>query len=266
LQFKDPTTGEMRAGFVPQFFPGQTYVGPSGFTEQAIQSAAERAQAGSPLVSQAQQTVQQLAAGQSPLAATASGSMLGYNPFLQGTFASLARPLEQQFQQQIGNVTSQASRAGRYGSSAMGQMQAGAAESLAANLAGLGERLGYQTYSLERQLQAQAQQAQTDAMLKAAQLAPGLAEQDYADAQRLLQAGQLKESYSRQELQDLINRFNFEQEAPFRALQQFSAFLSGFPAGGQQGTPSYTNPAASLLGGAALVSAFNQPSPSDTTA
>ncbi len=258
-------TGQIPGAFVPQFYPGQTFVGPSDYTTQAIESAAERAQAGSPLVSQAQQTVQQLAAGQSPLADTASGSMLGYNPFLQGTFASLARPLEQQFQQQIGNVTSQASRAGRYGSSAMGQMQAGAAESLAANLAGLGERLGYQTYSLERQLQAQAQQAQTDAMLKAAQLAPGLAEQDYADAQKLLQAGQLKESYSRQELLDLINRFNFEQESPYRALQQFSAFLSGFPAGGQQGTPSYTNPAASLLGGAALVSAFNQPQPGQTS-
>lgn len=266
LQFKDPTTGEMRAGFVPQFFPGQTYVGPSGFTEQAIQSAAERAQAGSPLVSQAQQTVQQLAAGQSPLAETASGAMLGYNPFLQGTFASLARPLEQQFQQQIGNITSQASRAGRYGSAAMGQLQSGAAESLASGLSGLGERLGFQTYGLERQLQTQAQQAQQAAMLQAAQLAPALAEQDYLGAQRLMQAGQLQEQYQRQALQDAINRYNFQQEAPFRALQQFSSFLSGFPAGAQQAAPSYTNPAASLLGGAALVSAFNQPSPTNNPA
>ena len=171
--------------------------------------------------------------------------------------SSLARPFEQQFQSQIGNIASQASRAGRYGSAAMGQMQAGAAEALASNLAGLGERLGYQTYGLERQLQTQAQQAQQNAMLQAAQLAPALAEQDYAGAQKLLQAGQLQEQYQRQVLQDAINRYNFQQEAPYRALQQFSSFLSGFPAGQQQVAPSYTNPAASLLGGAALVSASN---------
>jgi hypothetical protein len=76
----------------------------------------------------------------------------------------------------------------------------------------------------------------------------------------------LQEQYHRQALQDAINRYNFQQEAPFRALQQYSAFLGGFPAGAQQAAPSYTNPAASLLGGAALVSAFNQPSPSNTTA
>ena len=252
-------TGQIPGAYVPQFYQGPTYVGPSGFTEQAIQSAAQTAQQQSPLVQQAQQAAQQLAAGQSPLSATASGQMLGANPFLQGTFQSMARPFEQQFQQQIGNIASQASRAGRYGSAAMGQMQAGAAESLASNLAGLGERLGYQTYGLERQLQTQAQQAQQNAMLQAAQLAPALAEQDYAGAQKLLQAGQLQEQYQRQVLQDAINRYNFQQEAPYRALSQYSAFLSGFPQGSQQAAPSYTNPAASLLGGAALVSAFNQP-------
>lgn len=260
LQFRDPTTGQMTSGYVPQFFPGQTYVGPTDYTSQAIQSAANLAQAGtSPLVQQAQQSVQQLAAGQGPLAGVASGQMLGYNPYLQGTLASVARPIEQQFQSQIANIASQASRAGRYGSGAMGALQGAAAESLASNLAGLGERLGFQSYGLERQLQGQAQAQQQAGMLQAAQLAPALAEQDYASAQRLLQAGQMQERYAQQALQDQINRYNFEQQAPFRALQQYSSFLSGFPAGAQQAAPSYTNPAASLLGGAALVSAFGQP-------
>ena len=333
LQYRDPATGEMRAGYVPQYFPGQTFVGPSQYTQQGIQSAAERAQAGSPLVGQAQQAVGGLTGFQSPGAGmfqnvygaaqpqaagmyqdiygragqvsadqTAGGAYLGMNPFLQGTFAAAARPIEQRFQSQIQDIASQASRAGRFGSSAMGQLQAGAAESLASNLSGLGERLAYQGYQTERQLQEQAlarqQQAaqqqlatqlsaagglgQTQAQmlaaqlqaaqgltgaaqgaagvqLQASQLAPALAEQDYAGAQRMLQLGQLQERYGMQELQDAINRYNFQQQAPYRALQQFSSFLSGFPAGHQQVTPSYTNPAASLLGGAALVSAFNQP-------
>jgi hypothetical protein len=331
-------TGQIPGAFVPQFFPGQTYVGPSGFTEQAIQSAAERAQAGSPLVQQAQQAAQSLtgfqspgagmfqnvygAAGYNPAAAmygdiyggagfnpaaagtqaTAGGAYLGANPFLQGAFQSLARPITEQFQQQVQQNLSAASRAGRLGSGAFAGLQEGAAGRLAEGLAGLGERLGFQGYQMERQLQEQAlarqQQAaqqqlatqlsaagglgQTQAQmlsaqlqaaqglagaaqgaagvqLQASQLAPALAEQDYAGAQKLLQAGQLQEQYQRQVLQDAINRYNFQQEAPYRALSQYSAFLSGFPQGAQQAAPSYTNPAASLLGGAALVSAFNQP-------
>jgi len=74
-----------------------------------------------------------------------------------------------------------------------------------------------------------------------------------------LQAGQLGEQYQQQELQDAINRFNFQQQAPFQALQQYLSYLGGVPAGSQQVAPEYTNPAATLLGGAALVSAFNQP-------
>jgi hypothetical protein len=86
-----------------------------------------------------------------------------------------------------------------------------------------------------------------------------MAAQDYADIQRLLQVGQMGEQYQQQELQDQLNRFNFQQQAPFRALQQYLSFIGGVPAGQQQVTPEYTNPAATALGGAALVSAFNQP-------
>lgn len=334
LQYRDPATGEMRAGYVPQYFPGQTFVGPSQYTQQAMQLAAQRAQAGSPLVGQAQQAVGAATGFQAPSAgmfgniygqagqgqaaglyqdiygragqvgadATAGGAYLGMNPFLQGAFESAARPITSQFQQQIQNIQSQASRAGRFGSAAQGQLQAGAAESLAANLSGLGERLGFAGYQQERQLQEAAlnrqQQAQQQALasqlaaagglgqtqaqqlatqlqaaqgltgaeqgaaglrLSAAQLAPGLAAQDFADAQRLLQVGQMGEQYQQQEVQDAINRFNFQQQAPFRALQQYLSFIGGVPAGSQQIAPEYTNPAATALGGAALISAFNRP-------
>jgi hypothetical protein len=108
-------------------------------------------------------------------------------------------------------------------------------------------------------LQEQALGRQQQGMLQAAQLAPTLANQDYLAAQRLFGVGQLGEQYQQQALQDQINRFNYQQQAPFRALQQYLSFIGGVPAGQQQITPEYTNPAATALGGAALVSAFNQP-------
>jgi hypothetical protein len=104
-----------------------------------------------------------------------------------------------------------------------------------------------------------AEQGAANVRLAASQLAPGMAAQDYADIQRLLQVGQMGEQYQQQELQDQLNRFNFQQQAPFRALQQYLSFIGGVPAGQQQVAPEYTNPAATALGGAALVSAFNQP-------
>lgn len=201
---------------MPAYFPGQTYAGPSDYTNQAIGMAAQRAQAGSPLVSAAQQATQAAIGYQAPTAAfgdiygraqmqpgagmygdiygraqqgaapglytdiygraqavptagmfsdiygragqvspdaTAAGKYLGMNPFLQGTFEAAARPITQEFQKAVSDIQSAASKAGRYGSGAQAQLETGAAEALASNLAGLGERLGYQGYLAERGLQ-----------------------------------------------------------------------------------------------------------------
>jgi hypothetical protein len=180
---------------------------------------------GSPLVSAAQQATQQATGYQAPIQAfesvygrafnspamqaytdvygragqvapdaTAAGAYLGYNPFLQGTFQAAARPIGMEFQKNLANIESQASRAGRYGSGAMAQMQTGAAEALAQNLAGLGERLGYQGYQEERRLQEQALNrqvtAQQNALLAQLQAAQGLGTTQYQQLQSQIQAAQ----------------------------------------------------------------------------
>lgn len=226
---------------MPAYFPGQTYAGPSDYTNQAIGMAAQRAQAGSPLVSAAQQATQAATGYQAPTAAfgdiygraqmqpgagmygdiygraqqgaapglytdiygraqavptagmftdiygragqvspdvTAAGGYLGMNPFLQGTFQAAARPITQEFQKAVSGIQSAASKAGRYGSGAQAQLETGAAEALASNLAGLGERLGYQGYQAERALQEAAigreQQARQQAINQQIAAASGL--------------------------------------------------------------------------------------------
>jgi hypothetical protein len=308
-----------------EYFPGQTYVSPSQYSTQAIEMAASRALEGSPLVSAAQQATQQATGYQAPTGAfqsiygramgspamgaygdiysragqvapdaTAAGAYLGYNPFLQGTFQAAARPIGMEFQRNLAGIESQASKAGRYGSGAMAQLQTGAAEALAQNLAGLGERLGFQGYQAERgfqeaalnrqqqaqqqalqaqlqaaggmgatqaqQLQAQLQAAQgitgaeqgaAQTRLQAAGMAPGLAEQDYAQAQRLLQAGQAQEAYQEQALGADIARFNFLQQAPYSQLQSYLGAVYGAPMGTITTAPTYRSPLAQGLGGAA---------------
>lgn len=297
----------------PQYYGGQTFVGPSQYTTEAMQAAAERARAGSPLIGQAQQAVGQLTqyraptqmlsdiygraqtspaagiyqqvagmqapelsqyqsvferAGQAPAGglyqdiysragavspdATAGGAYLGYNPFLQGTFAAAARPITQEFQRQISGIQSQASRAGRYGSGAQAQMQTGAAEALAQNLAGLGERLGFQGYQAERQLQEAAisrqQQAQQQAIAQqlaaaggvqagtqqaiAQQLAAlgGSAAQRAQQAQQLLGAASGLTSAQAQQLQSQLQAASGVSAAEQAAAQQRLAASQAAPA------------------------------------
>lgn len=173
----------------PQYFPGQTFVSPSETTLTGLQALEQRATAGSPLMGAARGAVLSATQGQqSPAAqmyadiygragynptsefysgllggtvnpamagaqATASGQYLSGNPFFQGAFAPAAQAATQQFQSALGNIASQASRAGRYGSGAMERLQGQASNQLAQQLANTAGQLAYQNYGTERALQ-----------------------------------------------------------------------------------------------------------------
>jgi hypothetical protein len=202
----------------PTFFPGQTYVSPSQATQSALQMAQERAMAGSPLVRSAQ--AEQLA--------TIQGR--GVNPFLEGALAGVNRQAREQFTEGVQGLQSKASSMGRYGSAALGEQEARAQDVFARALAEQGGQLAYGSAEAERARQ-----------MQAAQMAPQMAATDYADIQKLLTTGQAQEQYSSAELQDAINRFNFEQNLPQMKLSQFANLFSSVPQGQttvQQATPS----------------------------
>lgn len=278
----------------PQFYPGQTYVGPSQLTQQGMQMAQQRALSGSPLVQGAQQTVGALQTATNPALGaygdiygragynpamgmtgqTASGAYLGGNPFFQGAFQPAARAAQDVFEQNIQNISSQASQAGRYGSGAMGQLQDRASGQFAQALTDVAGQLAYQNYGQERGLQEaaiqnlgglanQALQTQLAAagglgqtaasdyarQLQAAAMSPEMAAQDYADIQRLVDLGQMQEGYQEMALADAMNRFNFQQAAPFTNLQSYLSAAFGAPMGTQTSQPIYRNQLGSALGG-----------------
>jgi hypothetical protein len=192
----------------PQYYPGQTYVAPSQTTQSGLQALEQRAMQGSPLVGQAQQQISN----------TIGGNYLSGNPFFQGAFAPAAQAATQQFQTAIGDIGSAASKAGRYGSGAMGTLQDPASGQLAQQLSNTAGQLAYQNYADERGRQ----QAATMA-------APGFAQADYQDIQNLLAAGQAREGYTGQQLQSDIARFNFQQQAPQQNLATFLSSVYGNP-------------------------------------
>lgn len=217
-------------GTRPEYYPGQTYVGPSGYTTEAMGLAAERARAGSPLT--------QAAMGQQR--ATIGGQYLGGNPFFQGAFQTAARPVEQTYMDAIQRARSQASSAGRFGSGALGQIEGRAEGALATGLSDIAGKLAYQNYADERARQE-----------TAARAAPAMAEAQFGDIQRLANVGAMGEEYQQRQLASDIARFNFGQMAPFQALQGYLGSVYGAPHGMMATQPVYGNPLLGALGGAA---------------
>jgi len=122
------------------------------------------------------------------------------------------------FKPVIDSVQSQFSKAGRYGSGANQQ-------ALAAALA--------------------------PAALQAQQAAIGQAPQmQNLDLQQLGQVGAAREGQAQAELEDAVNRFNFEQNRDAQKLQQYLSLVGGGTVGSNQIQPVFRNQAASGLGGA----------------
>jgi hypothetical protein len=213
----------------PQYYQGQTYVGPSEATQTGIQALQARAQAGSPLTG----------AAQNQLYGTIQGDYLGGNPFFSGAFQPAAQAATNAFNTAIGNVTSAASKAGRYGSGAMQNLQGAAAGELAQKLTGTAGQLAYQNYADERARQQQATFG-----------APAMAEADYADINRQLAAGQLGEGYQQQALQADMAKYNYQQQLPQTQLTNYLSNIGLVPKAqtttSQQ--PYFTNPTATALG------------------
>jgi len=202
----------------PQFFPGQTYVSPSEQTQQALQMAQERAMAGSPLTG----------AAQAETLATIQGR--GVNPFLAGALEQTNRLAGEDYLRNMQKLQSGASSMGRYGSAAQNQLTGQAQDVYARALTEQGGQLAYQSAEAERARQ-----------MAAVGAAPQMAQADYADIQRLLSVGGAKEAQGAAELQDAMNRFNFQQNLPQMKLSQYANLYSTAPQGStttQTATPT----------------------------
>lgn len=293
----------------PQYFQGQNWVDPSAATQQALQLAQSRAISGSPLLASAQDSIANMTGSVNPavsgyqsisgtyrdpsssfyqgvmngsqqngamdyLKRTANGDYLNGNQFFDGAFKHATQSAQNQFTDSVNSALSSASAAGRYGSSALGNVLDRANQTYARSLNDTAGSLAYQNYAAERGMQeaaignmgnlyqqdtanrmagasaltqgannayanqlatlqgmAGAYGQQMQAQLGAAQLAPTLANADYADYEKLLQTGQIAEGYDQSKLAGQMDRWNYETQAPYQQQSWFGNFLSGLPQG-----------------------------------
>jgi hypothetical protein len=195
----------------PEYYPGQTYVGPSAQTQTALQAAQNRAMAGNPLVPAAQQ--QQLSSIQGDYLSAG-------NPYFTQALAGPTQQATQAYNDAIRQAQGSASMAGRYGSGVSADIQNRAANTLATTLANKYGDLAYQNYAGERGMQN-----------AAVMNAPALAQADYADIAQLGNVGKTAEDYQKTALQADIDKFNFEQNKPYEKLSAYLKSVYGAPVG-----------------------------------
>lgn len=191
----------------PQYYPESTVAPFSPVQEQAMAGIQDRAMSGSPVNQAAQQQI----------TGTLSGDYLNSNPYLDATYNKAAGAVR-------GSMDSQFSRGGRYGS---GIHQGAMGESLS----GLANNIYGDNYQAERGRQ-----------MQAIPYANQIANQDYADYGKLMDVGNVVQGQGQRVLDDNVNRFNYEQNAPYQNLGNYGSMIQGnYGENSSTTSPMYSN-------------------------
>lgn len=192
-----------------QYYPGSTVVPFSGQSQDALAAMEQRARSGSGLMN----------AGRDTMTSTARGDFLNpeSNPYLKSTYDAAARPMVENYRAAVApGVDAGATAAGRYGSGAWNNEHARKEDGLARGLGDLSTSIYGGNYQAERGRQ-----------MQAAGMAPEYAQADYGDAQMLGQVGAQREAQAGRELQDEVNRWDFDQNEEASRLGNYAATVQG---------------------------------------
>jgi len=249
-----------------QYYPGNTVVPFAPQTEAALAGTEARATGGSPVNQAAQgyatrtlsnDPTSQFGAASNPFAANTWQSGKG-NPYLDQTFNRAADSVQNR-------LSSQFAGAGR-NLDASRPAQAQEMNDLATNVYGgafdaernrqmaayqQSNAIGAQGYENERARMASDLTSQRAQQLGVAGLAPQLANQDYVDLQALQGVGSQVEGLAGNYMEDAAARWDYQQNAPGMALDQYIARLNSYPGSSMSSmTPTYRNRTAGAVGGA----------------
>ena len=172
-------------------YTGQTVAQLNPYQVQGYNAQASRAMQGSPVTDAASAELQK----------TLQGGYLNSNPYLSGMIDNASQDV-------LRNMTNLDARSGSFGNS-------GIQDTTNRNLAEVAMNFRGNDYSNER-----------NRMMGAIGQAPGIANQDYVDAQQLQAAGQGFQQNNQANLTDQYNRFAEARAYPTQALQTMGSALN----------------------------------------
>lgn len=253
----------------PQYFPGQTVVPYSDTTNEALDLTRQRALNGSQVGNAAQSyvtntlnstPVSYYGAFQDPTGKESQQFNGQTNPYLDATFNRAADQVQNRLQSSFAgagrNIGAARAPAALELNDLANQVYGGAYDQdRNRQLSELQQLRGIRSNDFQGAAGRIADDISQQRALQfsTAQLAPQLANMDYADLAALEGVGGRQEDLQRQYLDADIDRFNFQQQAPQINLDNYLARITGsFPGGTQTSiTPNTRNRAGGALGGAA---------------
>lgn len=209
--------------------PG-TYAAPNPYLQQGWQATANRAMQGSPTMGAANTQLQN----------TINGGFLNSNPYLGESIANAQGDLTQAWNQvQRPQFDKAMQRSGSFGNTGIAQTAGYAADTLQKNLGRVASDMRGNAYNQERGY-----------MQQALSMAPQFANQDYADANALLNVGNQAQQFTQAAQNQNQNWFQEAQQFP----QQQLGLLGGALGLNQGSTQTQTQPDPSktsqIIGGA----------------
>ena len=191
----------------PGYFPDDTFVPFSNESRDALDKHILRAMDGSPIN----------VANSEHANAVLSGDYLNDNQYLDGMYDHAAGAVTRNYNNvRNPSIDSSFENSGRYGSDLWRSMRADSNDDLQRNLTGMASDIYGGNYARERQN-----------MMNMSQIAPGIADHEYADADRLFAAGGALEGKSLEELDSDINRWNFDQNIEDQKLSNYAGLIDG---------------------------------------
>jgi len=194
----------------PSYYGEQTYLDPNSMQQGAISNMSAQARVGSPVLQNATNLGNQMI----------QGDFLQNNPNFDAVMNTAGRKATDLYNTATNNTFSDVSQAGRYGSNAHANLQAGNAGKLAQSLSDTAGQYAYQNYSAERANQNQAMNN-----------AQNLASNNYYNANQLMNAGNLQAGFDQTALNADIARHDYGQNAQQQHLSNYTNAVWGAPGG-----------------------------------
>ena len=199
----------------PDYYGGQTYLDPNYQQQQAINMMTNNSTVNDPMLQNATNLNNQMI----------QGDFLQNNPNFDAVMNTAGRKATDLYNTATNNTFSDVSQAGRYGSNAHANLQAGNAGKLAQSLADTAGQYAYQNYSAERANQNQAMQN-----------AGQIANYQNIGAQNLMNAGNAQAGFNQTALDADIARHDYGQNAQSQHLANYTNAVWGAPSAGSSTT------------------------------
>jgi hypothetical protein len=202
----------------PEYYSGNTYLGPNQAQQDAMAMMTNQANAGSNVLTNSSALANQ----------TLSGDFLNAgNPYLAQATQAGADVATDQYNKAMQNTNSQASLSGRYGSNAHANLASDNSQNLANALTNQAGTMAYNNYNAERQNQ-----------MNVMNNAQNIAGNDYYGANQLMNAGNQSAQFDQAALDADIARHDYGQNAQQMHLNNYLTAAYGAPGGSQTTTSS----------------------------